>query len=251
MHLHRSNSIFCFSCLLTLSLLMLCSCKETTPTVTSDGVPPSEGDALKVPGDQEAAVQLPEMIFATSPYKNDPFTCLPPDKSYLHQKSVLDTYYEEGWDYQIQFNFDEKTFQISHTAGAERHYPEKCASVYRWEGEGSGHLLSETTFEGTMDLGLQLTRGCEAVGDSHASEDTIKEIYQWWILGKIVYRTEVEMKDEDTGVTNFKLGYKLLTCSCNSNAYQYSQEERDRFFQESVCPPCDPGAMSCGLSMED
>jgi len=251
MHLFRSSSIFCFFYLVPLPLLMLCSCNGTTPTAASDGVSPSGGDTLKVPGDQEEVVQLPEMIFAESPYKNDPFTCLPPEKSYLHQKSVLDTYYEEGWDYQIEFNFDEKTFQINHTAGSERHYPEKCYSIYHWEGEGSGTLLDGNTFEGTMDLGLELTRGCEAVGDSPASEDTIKEIYQWWIIGKIVYWTEVEMQDEDTGKTNFKLGYKLLTCSCNSNAYQYSQEERDRFFQESICPPCVPGAMTCGLSVEE
>ena len=246
----RKNSPFTFLIIVLLFMLQPSSCNKATPTSATMPGPQKSGDESSPSSDEGGVVELPETKFAESPFRHKPFFCIPPDKSYLHKDLETDIYYDEGWEYTIQFNFDENRFTIAHDAATERHYPEKCYSIYRWHGEGDGSILEEHLFEGTMSLNLELTRGCEEVGDSPATEETVHEVYEWWIIGKIVTENIQEV-DEKTGTGTSKWIYALATCTCNSNAYQYSQEERDRFYQENICPPCVPGGMICELVLDD
>jgi hypothetical protein len=225
---------------------LIISCKGPTPSSEPSSHQKVADDPSQPSAKEDESVQLPEMIFSESPYRDQPFACDPSKRSYVHTKTDLDTYYEEGWGYTLQFNFDERTFEITHTAGSERHYPEKCYSIYRWQGLGGGEVLDTYSFKGELDLQLELTRGCEALGDSPASEEIIIENYEWWIIGKIIPGGELENLDKD-GVATVRLDYKLITCTCNFNAHQYTDAEFERFLKESICPPCIPGEMACVL----
>jgi len=158
------------------------------------------------------------------------FSCVPPEKSYLHRELYSDTGYKEGWAYTIHINPSTSSFQLTHEAYAHRKIPEKCYEVFVWRAQESGEIDDEYRIVTTISLNQDITAGCEALGDSPATEETRTDVFEWWVISRPPY---------DKG------GWTIDTCTCNANAHALTQADIDRFYATGACPPCVPGVMVC------